>query len=299
MAMTRGEKRNLAKGLLFTSPWILGIVLFLAYPVGASLYYSFTDYNLFLPPIYIGADNYAQLSRDALFWKALYNTFVYALFALPLTVMASIGIAMLLNRPIRLRSVFRTIFFLPSLVPLVALAILWQWIFNGRFGVLNYFLDGILGVVGLSAPNWMGDPMWTKPALIITGLWGVGGSIVIYLAALQEVPAQLYEAAEVDGASAFSKFYNITLPMISPVIYFNVIMGLIGVLQIFAVPFVMFGRGPADSTYFFAMYIYDSAFKYLRMGYASAMAWIMFLIIFGLTLLATHIARKRIYYGAD
>ncbi len=299
MPWTRREKRNLMKGLLFTSPWILGIGLFLVYPVAASLYHSFTDYNVFLPPMFVGLRNYSQILNDALFWKTLNNTFFYAAFALPLTVASSIGIALLLNQPVRMRPVFRTIFFLPSLVPMVALAILWQWIFNGRFGVLNYFLNGALRPFGLSAPNWMGDPLWTKPALVMTSLWGIGGSVVIYLAALQEVPVHLYEAADLDGASIFRKFYHITLPMISPVIFFNVIMGLIGALQIFAVPFVMFGRGPADSTYFFAMYIYDNAFKYLRMGYASAMAWIMFAIIFGLTLLAARAGRKRIYYSAE
>jgi multiple sugar transport system permease protein len=216
-----------------------------------------------------------------------------------MSLVLSLGIAILLNQPIRMRSSLRTIFFLPSLVPLVALAILWQWIFNGQYGVLNYFLEKIMSPVGLHPPNWMGDPLWTKPALIMTGLWGIGGGMIIYLAALQEVPAHLYEAAEIDGASVMSKFWHVTLPMISPVIYFNLVMGIIGTLQVFAVPFVMFGRGPASSTYFFAMYIYDNAFRYLKMGYASALAWIMFLMIFLLTLLATRLSRRHIYYGAE
>lgn len=297
--MTRGERHNLFKGLLFTSPWLLGLGLFIAYPVCASVYYSLTDFNIFLSPIFIGVDNYKNLLQDKLFWTTVYNTFFFAIFALPLSLVLSLGIAILLNQPIRMRSSLRTIFFLPSLVPLVALAILWQWIFNGQYGVLNYFLEKIMSPVGLHPPNWMGDPLWTKPALIMTGLWGIGGGMIIYLAALQEVPAHLYEAAEIDGASVMGKFWHVTLPMISPVIYFNLVMGIIGTLQVFAVPFVMFGRGPASSTYFFAMYIYDNAFRYLKMGYASALAWIMFLMIFLLTLLATRLSRRHIYYGAE
>ena len=299
MSMTKGEKKKLYKGLLFTSPWMVGLGLFLLYPIFASLYYSLSDFNVLLPPVYIGTENYKTLLADRLFWLTLYNTLIYALFALPLTMGLSLGIAILLNQPVRFRPVFRTIFFLPSLVPLVALAILWQWIFNGQFGVLNYFLEMIVRPFGLHPPSWLSDPMWTKPALVMTGVWGLGGSMVIYLAALQEVPTHLYEAAEIDGASALGKFLHVTLPCISPVIYFNLVMGIITTLQNFAVPFVMFGRGPADSTYFFAMYIYDSAFKYLKMGYASAMAWIMFLLIFALTLFATRISKRHVHYGAE
>ncbi len=299
MAISKGERKNLFKGLMFVSPWIIGFLLFVLYPIIASLYYSFTNFNVLLPPVYIGAQNYSDILNDKLFWTTIYNTFYYAFFALPVSLIVSIGIAVLLNQPIKFRAFFRTIYFLPSLVPLVALAILWQWIFNGQYGVLNYFLEKILMPFGLKPPDWMGNPIWTKPALIITGLWGTGASVVIYLAALQEVPVHLYEAAEIDGASAFKKFWHVTLPMISPVIYFNLIMGIIGTLQIFAVPYVMFQRGPINSTYFFAMYIYDNAFKYLKMGYASALAWIMFLLIFLLTLLATRMSKKHIYYGAE
>lgn len=299
MKMTKAEKNNLIKGLFFISPWIIGFFLFVIYPVVASLYYSFCDFNVLLPPICIGVQNYSEIAKDKVFWTTIYNTFFFSIFALPTALIVSLGIAILLNQPIKMRAFFRTIFFLPSLVPLVALAILWQWIFNGQYGILNYFLEKFLLPLGLKPPNWMGDPMWTKPALIMTGLWGVGASIVIYLAALQEVPVHLYEAAEIDGASAFRKFYHVTLPMISPVIYFNLIMGIIGTLQIFAVPYVMFQRGPANSTYFFAMYIYDNAFKYFKMGYASALAWIMFILILILTIIASKISKKHIYYGAE
>jgi len=297
--MTRGERQNLIKGLRFTFPWILGLLLFVLYPVLASLYYSLTNFNVFLKPVFIGLENYKNLFEDQLFWKTSSNTLFYAMIALPLSLAFALGIAILLNQPVKMRSVFRTIFFLPSLVPLVALAILWLWIFNGQYGILNFALRKILLPLGLDAPNWIGDPRFTKPALILMGLWGVGGSVVIYLAALQDVPAHLYEAAEIDGAGALVKFRHVTLPLISPVIYFNLVMGIIGTLQIFAVPYIMFQRGPANSTYFFSMYIYDNAFKYLKMGYASALAWIMFLLIFLLTLVATRISRSRIYYGGE
>lgn len=299
MGLSKKERQNLLKGLAFTSPWIIGFFLFILYPILASLYYSLADFNVLLPPIFVGLRNYSEIMKDNLFWKTMSNTFFYSAFALPLSLFISLAIAILLNQPIKFRSIFRTIFFIPSLVPMVALAILWQWIFNGQYGILNFVLEKILTPFGAKPPNWMGDPSWTKPALVLTGLWGVGASVVIYLAALQEVPTQLYEAAEIDGASAIRKFWHITLPMISPVIYFNLVMGIIGTLQIFAVPYVMFQRGPSDSTYFFAMYIYDNAFKYLQMGYASALAWIMFLLIFILTLIATKVSKKHIYYGGE
>ncbi len=304
MALSRAERGNLIKGLLFTAPWIAGLCLFTLYPILASFYYSLTDFNVLRPPVWIGAQNYTNLCNDAVFWKTIVNTAIYAAFALPLSLAVALGLAILLNQPLVFRGAFRTIFFLPSLVPLVALAILWQWIFNGQYGILNYWLGKVLGPLSMGTPNWLVDPFWTKPALILTALWGTGASMVVYCAALQDVPSHLYEAAEIDGASAFRKFFHITLPMISPAIYFNLVIGIINTLQIFAVPYVMFNkggssRGPADSTYFFAMYIYDNAFKYLRMGYASALSWIMFLLIFGLTIAATRIGRSHIHYGSE
>jgi multiple sugar transport system permease protein len=299
MILTKGELRNIRRGLFFTSPWIIGILFFVLYPLVASLYYSFTDFSVLLPPVNIGLQNYKDLALDDLFWKSLYNTFFYAAISLPLGLCIAILIAVLLNEPLKFRGTFRVIYFIPSLVPLVPLAILWQWIFNGHFGILNAILNPILKPSGLAAPNWLGDPSWTKPALICTRLWGIGGTIVIFLAALQEVPKSFYESAEIDGASPFKKFFYITLPLISPAIYFNLIVGIIMSLQVFAIPYVMFGRGPANSTYFFTMYIYDNAFKYLKMGYASAMAWILFILILALTLLAAGISKKYIFYSGE
>lgn len=291
--MTREDKRNLVKGLLFTAPWLVGLAVFTTIPALMSLYFSFCDYSVLNPPVFIGATNFTDLARDEVFWQSLNNTLIYAVAALPLGTVLGIVLALLLNQQIIARPVFRTIFFLPSLVPLVALAILWQWIFNGEFGVLNH----ALGWFGIDGPNWLTDTTWAKPALIITALWGVGNSVVIYLAGLQDVPRDYYEAARVDGANWWQQTRHITLPMISPVIYFNVIMGTIGVLQIFAVPYVMTGGGPARATLFYTMYLFNQAFRYLNMGYACAMAWVLFVIVAGLTLLAHRLSKGHVYYG--
>ncbi|HOE95667.1 MAG TPA: sugar ABC transporter permease [Candidatus Sumerlaeota bacterium] len=293
--MRTAAKLRLRNGLLFISPWLLGFALFVVYPVGATFYYSFCDYDVLSHPVWLGLQNYRDMLTDTVLWQALGNTLLYAAVSLPLGLALSLGLALLLNQPIVLRPLFRTIFFLPSLVPAVALAMLWLWMFNGQFGLLNIALE----TFGIKGPIWLGDPAWTKPALVIMSLWGVGGGMIITLAALQEVPRELYESAEIDGARARHKLWHITLPMISPVLYFNLIMGLIGVMQIFAQPYIMFGGngGPSRSALFYAVYLYENAFTYNDMGYACAMAWILFLIILGLTLIATRATRRHIYYA--
>ncbi|OQW95384.1 MAG: spermidine/putrescine ABC transporter permease [Verrucomicrobia bacterium A1] len=294
--MTRGETRTLLTGLAFTSPWILGFLIFTLYPVGASIYYSFCDYDVLSKPVWIGALNYQDMWNDAVFWKSLRNTFYYAIVALPLGMVFSLMVAVLLNNKVAGRPVFRTFFFLPSLVPAVAIAMLWLWIFNGKYGLLNYALS----FLHIKGPNWLSDQNWTMPAIIITSLWGIGGTVVIYLAALQDVSRELYESAEIDGASAWTKLVHITIPMISPVIFFNLIMGIIGALQVFAGPYIMFGGGgPNRSALFYAVYIYQNAFEFNQMGYACAMAWILFLIILSLTWLATRATRKHVYYAGE
>lgn len=288
------RRRDLRNGLLFISPWIVGFGGLLLYPISASLYYSFCEYSVLQPAVWVGPANYGELMRDEVFWKALYNTLFYAAFALPLGLLVSLALALLLNTGVRGMTVFRTVFFLPALVPMVALAVIWLWVLNGDKGVLNYFLSSL----HLQGPPWLTDPSWAKPALIMMSLWGVGQAVVIYLASLQDVPVQLYEAADLDGASWWHKMWHVTFPMISPVILFNLIMGIIGSLQFFAVPYVISPTGaPARSIYFLTMYLYDSAFSYLRMGYACAMAWILFVIILILTLLALKVSAKRVYYG--
>jgi multiple sugar transport system permease protein len=291
----RRRSQTLA-ALAFISPWLLGLAVFTLYPVVASLYYSLCDYSVLQPARYLGAANYRELFRDEVFWIGLRNTAVYAAFALPLGLVVSLALALLLNTGVRGMALYRTFFFLPALVPLVALAVLWLWIFNGEQGVLNYFLS----LFGIRGPGWLADPGWTKPALVIAGTWSVGQAIVIYLAGLQDVPVHLYEAADLDGANWWSKIRHVTLPMISPVILFNLIMGIIGALQYFTVPYVMTPQGqPARSAYFYIMYLYDNAFVYLKMGYASAMAWILFVVIIALTALALRLTARHVHYEGE
>lgn len=295
--MTAKRKEAVA-GLTFASPWLIGFVAFMAYPLIASVYYSFCDYSVLRKPVFIGADNYVELWNDEVFWIALKNTFVYAAIALPIGLVISIALALLLNTNVKGMAIYRTIFYIPSLVPMVSLAMLWLWIFNGEQGLLNGILNPILGLIGKSGPSWLGDPNWSKPALGLISIWGVGNAVVIYLAGLQDVPTSLYEAADLDGATPWRKTWHVTLPMISPVIQFNLIMGIIGALQIFAVPYIMFPAGaPERSTYFYTSYIFDNAFSFQKMGYASAMGWILFLIIFVLTMVSLKISDKRVHTG--
>ncbi len=294
--MTRAERRNLCIGLAFIGPWIIGFLAFTVYPVMASLYYSFCDYDVLTDPVWVGALNYQDMVMDAVFWKSLYNTFYFALFALPLGLLVSLMMAILLNQAVKGRSSFRTVFFIPSLVPIVASCMVWLWILNGKLGLLNAGLAWF----GIEGPQWLSDELWTKPAIILMSLWGCGNTIVIYLAALQDVPRSLYESADIDGAGFWMKFRHITVPLISPVIYFNLIMGIIGSLQVFAQAFVMLGGGgPNRSALFYAVYLFQNAFQYRQMGYASAMAWVLFILILLLTWLATAATRKHIYYGGD
>jgi len=287
------SRRETWAGLAFVSPWIIGLGVFLLYPILASFYYSFCDYSVFYKPHFIGAANYIDLAGDEVFWKSLLNTLFFAALSVPLGLLLALGLAILLNSGVWGLTVYRTIFFLPALVPMVALAVLWLWIFNGEYGVLNTALSGL----GLPSPGWLTDPAWSKPALVLLSMWGVGYAMAIFLAGLQDVPVHLYEAADLDGATWWHKIRHVTLPMVSPVILFNGIMGIIGSLQFFAIPYIMTPNGqPARSAYFYAMYLYDNAFAYIKMGYASAMAWILFLVIFALTLLSLRLASRYVHY---
>jgi multiple sugar transport system permease protein len=272
--MTRRERRALWLGLAFVSPWLFGFLVFTAYPVVASLYFSFTDYNVVSSPRFIGLRNYVDLWRDPLFGTSLYNTLYLAAVGIPVGLFLSLVIAMLLNTKMRFQGAFRTIYFLPSVVPAVAVALLWRWFLNPDFGPVNQALEA----VGIAGPGWLADPAWSKPALVFASLWGVGGSMVIYLAGLQNVPAQLYEAADLDGASRWQRVRYITLPMLSPVILFNLIMGIITSFQAFTNIYIMTGGGPSNSTMVYALYLYQNAFQFFKMGYASAMAWVLMVI---------------------
>ncbi len=301
--MTRSERKRLRPGIGFTSLWIVGLAAFTAYPVVASLYYSFCDYSILKSPVWCGLENYHQLVRDDLFWKSLRNTLFYAGLSVPLGTVVALGLAVLLNCEVRGRSIYRLLFFMPSIVPAVASAMLWLWIFNGEYGLMNGFLNPILAPFGLHAPTWLADPAWSKPALVIMSLWGTGNAMVIYLAGLQNVPGELYDAAAIDGASAWQRFCHVTLPVIAPVVAFNAIMAIISAMQLFAQAYIMSeaanGNGnasdgnPARSTLFYTIYLFSTAFQDLRMGYASAMAYILFLVTALLTWMAARLSRSR------
>jgi multiple sugar transport system permease protein len=292
--MTRTERENLFKGLSFISPWLLGFTLLTCYPVLAALYFSFCDYDVLSGSVWIGAYNYRYMMGDDVFWKSLWNTLRYAAMSLPLGMITALFVAILLNQKVVARSALRTIYFLPSLIPVVAATMIWLWIFNGEYSLLNYMLS----FIGIEGPQWLTDPNWTLRSLVLMSLWGIGGQVVIYLAALQDVPRHLYESAEIDGAGWWRRLWHVTVPMISPVIYFNMIIGIIGSLQVLVQPLIMFPTGGPDRTVsMFTPYIYDQAFQGFNMGYACAMAVVMFLIIISLTWLATSATRKHVFYG--
>lgn len=285
-------------GLAWVSPWLVGFILFMLVPAGMSLYYSFTDYPLLQSPLWAGGANYRKMLTDGVFHKTLANTFIYAGAVVPLSIIIAVVLAALLNtRGLKGARIFQGAIFLPTLVPLVASSMIFMWIFNGKYGLVN----AALGLVGIPGPNWLLDRAWAMPALVLIGLWSVGQAVVLCLAALQDVPGQLYEAADIDGMGPVRRFVHITVPMISPVIMFNAITVLIGSFQVFVVPYVIFVRdkgGPGQSGYFYTSYLFDNAFVYGQMGYACAMAWVQMLIILGLTGLMFLVGRKLVFYRA-
>jgi multiple sugar transport system permease protein len=285
------------QGLLWTSPWWLGFLFFLAAPMAVSLYISFCDYPLLQPPVYIGTSNYRELAVDPVFHKVLANTFVYASLAIPLGTLVAILLAALLNQKVRGQAVFRACIFVPTIVPLVAVGVVWMWMLNPEYGLINQTL-GHLGLAQEHRPLWLASPHWAMASLVLISLWMVGSPVVIYLAGLQDIPETLYEAATIDGASRLRQFWHVTLPGLSPVILFNVIIAIIVTWQIFALPYVMWrGQpGPERATYFYTMYLFDNAFRFLKMGYASAMAWIQLLIVLGLSGLVFLASRRSVYY---
>lgn len=294
-ASSRAELRALGKGLAFSSPWVVGLLSFVAYPVLSSIVYSLCDYSLLTAPRFVGLGNYLDLLHDDLFFISLKNTAIYALFAVPLHLLAAFSLALFLDANLRGSGVYRTLLFLPSLTPIVASSMAWLWIFNPRFGVLNYALGKLS--FGLFPPvPWLSNPNTALPSLIMMSVWGIGHTIVVTLAAMQDVPSAVYEAADIDGANLWQRVWHITLPLTSPVMYFNGVMGLITALQVFTQPYIMTQGGPARATLSYSMRLYDNAFTYLRMGYASAMAWILFVIILGLTVFALRIGKNRMHY---
>lgn len=277
------------------SPWFIGFLAFMLVPMAMSLYYSFTDYPLLEPPLWAGLENYARLLSDPVFGLAVRNTLVYTAVAVPACTVLALVLAAMLNGRARSGGLLQSAIFLPTLVPLAASAMIWMWLFNGEFGLINR----ALGAVGIRGPNWLADERWVMPALIIVALWGVGQAVVVYIAALQDVPAPLYEAAGIDGMGPVRRFWHITLPMLSPVILFNVITLTIGSMQVFAVPYILTKAapgGPVRAMYFYTMDMYDHGFVYGQMGYASAMAWVQLLIVLALTGFTFLVSRRLVHY---
>lgn len=288
--LTRHEA---ALGYVFILPWLVGFFVFTLGPMVASFLLSFTEYAIISPPEFLGLKNFATIFLDdPSFWDALRVTLTYAVFAVPMGISASLLIAILMNQPIPGVRLWRTIYYLPAVVSGVAVAMLWVWIFHSEFGIVNLALRAI----GIRGPAWLADPDWALWALILMSLWTVGSGMIVKLAGLQGIPSELYEAASIDGANWWHRFWKITLPMLSPVLFFNVVMGIINTFQYFTNAYVMTGGGPGRATLFYNLYLYQNAFTYFKMGYASALAWILFVIILTLTLLIFKSSPFWVYY---
>jgi len=307
------KRREALAGYNYIAPWIIGFIVFTVGPMIASLYFSFTDYNIISPPVWNNFANYRHIFQglpqyivtgdptvlgDPLFWQSLKVTIYYAALSLPLGLILSFFIAVLLNQKIRGVNVWRTIYFLPNVIAGVAWTLLWVRIFNPRVGLLNPFLESVFQVEG---PGWLTDPKWAVPALVIMGLWEAGGSMIIYLAGLQGVPTDLYDAAKVDGAGVLQRFRHVTLPQMTPVIFYNLVLSMISSFQYFTEAYVASGGsgGPARATLFYNLYLYQNAFKFFEMGYASTMAWILFLIVLGLTALVFRSSELWVFYEGE
>ena len=290
-------RRQAIEGYLCIAPWLIGFLALTLGPMVFSFIISLSRWDLISAPRFVGLGNYSAIFADDFrFRQSLWVTARYAALALPLGMAGSLGVAMLLNLNLKGMRVFRSIFYIPAILPGVAVTMLWMWILKPQGGVLNYFL----GLSHVSPKPWLSDPNWALPAFVIMSLWGIGGGMIIYLAGLQSVPTQLYEAAEIDGAGSWKKFWTITLPMISPTILFNLVMGIIGSFQVFTASYIMTpGGGPGYSTLFYVLYLYQKAFRYLQMGYASALAWILFVIILALTLIVFRTSARWVYYEAE
>lgn len=290
--LTRRSRKALT-GYLFASPWLAGLAIFQIYAISMVVYYSLTDFGVFNAPNWIGLDNFRELFDDPLVLTSLYNTFYYVIISIPLAIIMAFSLALLLDQKVKGLAAFRLIFYLPAVVPIVASATLWLWILAPSFGILNY----LLGLLGIRGPGWFASLTWAKPALIIMAVWGgAGPSMIIVLAGLQGIPREFYEAAEIDGAGVWKKFIFITIPAMAPTLLFLLIMGIIGSFQVFTQAFVTTQGGPGRATLFYVLYLYNNAFRQFRMGYASALALILLLIIMSFTLLVVWKSKKWIYY---
>lgn len=284
-------------GLLFASPFIIGLIVLTAFPFLASLYFSFTNYNMKSTPDFLGLSNYIiMFTNDSLFWPSLWNTFVHVLISVPLNLVFSLMLALLLNNRIKGINIYRTIYYLPNVVSMVAMSLLWLWMFQPGFGLINQILGPVYRLLGAEPIGWLSDPSTSKLSIALMGLWTCGGSMVIYLAQLQDIPKDLYESADIDGAGMWSRLFKITLPLMTPSIFYNVVMSIISGFQVFMQAFIMTSGGPARSTYYYGYYLYDKAFKDGQMGYASAMAWILLIITLIVTMIFFAFSKKWVFY---
>jgi multiple sugar transport system permease protein len=297
-------RREALYGYLFISPWLIGFLAFTAFPMIYGLYLSFTDYDGLTSPGWTGLENYRRLfsGDDPLVIKSLQNTLWYVAAAVPATMVAGLLLALLLNQPVKGISIFRTLFYMPSVVPVVASIAVLSWVFHGRFGLVNV----LLAKIGVDGPAWLTSPDWVKPTIVIWAVWSVGSGMIIYLAGLQSIPQQLYEAAEIDGAPTVRRFFTITLPMLSPTILFNLIVSIIVSFQVFVPALLLSGNnafspagGPLNSLLFYVLYIWQNAFVYYRMGYAAALSWVLFIVVLIVTILLFRFSRNFVYYETE
>jgi len=284
--------RRTVTGYLFISPFILGVLFWVLYPAGMAAWLAFQDWNLITPAKYVGLKNFQTMFNDRLFWQAFKVTSIFTVVSVPLGLILSFSLALLINMKVRGLALFRTIYYLPSIVPAVASAVLWAWILNTDFGLLN----GVLSYFGIPRIAWLQEPKWTMPAFILMSLWGVGQAMIIFLAGLQGIDDVYYEAARIDGAGSWAQLVHVTIPMMSSVIFFNLILGVINSFQVFTAAFLITNGGPQNATLFFVLYLYRNGFQFLKMGYAAALSWVLFFIILIFTVVIFRTAGRRVYY---
>lgn len=288
-------RREAWEGRLFITPWLIGFIVFVAGPMVASLYYSFTEYNVLNPPTWVGLKNYdALFTRDRLFLTSLGNTAYFVFFSVPFNLTIAFGVALLLQIKIRGINIFRTLYYLPVLTPAVASALTWSLIFSAD-GVLN----SLLRLIGLNPVNWLFSPDITKLVFVAMGFWTTGTTTIIFLAGLQNIPQELYDAASIDGAGRFRRFRYVTIPMMTPYLFFNLVLGIISSFQIFVPAYIITNGGPINSTLFYVLHMYNKGFRNLQLGYASAMAWILFVIIISFTYIQFRLARRWVFYESQ
>jgi len=294
--LSKQARREAMEGYLSVSPWVIGFLLFTLVPFLASVYFSFTQWTIVRPPEWIGLENYIRMfTRDPLFWQALKVTSVFVLMALPLKLVCGVALSLLLNLKVRGMDVYRTIFYIPAVISGVAVSLMWMWLLQPDTGVINTLLD----MIGIKGPAWFWDPQWALPSVALMSVWSVGGSAVIYLAGLQNIPPHLYEAAEIDGAGRWHSFWRITLPLLTPTLFFQLIVEMIGAFKVFTQAFVITQGGPLKATYFYLFYFYEEAFQNFNMGYASALALVLMIVIMIATLILNYTSDRWVYYESE